>query len=477
MEAPSLERIPSHTPGLKLAWLTSSLMGFLGLFSPNPLVTAVAAFLPVVLTQLLWRSGEPQVLLLALWMQSIQVIAPVWVFNREDVSMASIFNSAAYPNAFYFSVLALISFALAARLGAGSSLRLALLSSDILEDRLNSRSLFQCYGLFLFVQLATPFIVSQAGGLAQLVWPLASIRLIFAYYIFKSSIRKKKISLSLLVILLVETMLGFTGFFADFKNIFLVIVLAALSVESGLRTLFRKRILVVILLFLFLLSYWQYVKPSYRFFVSLGSASQVVSVSLSERLDFHLTALRSIKPEHLELGFNNFLERAGYLKFFAGTIQHVPTVVPHQGGRLWSEAVEFSLKPRVLFPSKAVANDSDRTNTFSGMKVAGISEGTSVSIGYVGESYIDFGFPFMLAPVAAMGWLLGRLYRLLILIQPINPLNCGAAIILILNTATTFETSNLKLLPAALLSFIVYWFLLKLVQQNRTRLWAWLAAS
>lgn len=474
MEASRHDSFRSRISGSKLVWLIASLISLVGLFSPNPLETAVASFLPVVLLQILWRPGEPQVLLMALWMQSIQVITPLVVFNRDGLSMASVYSSQAYSNALYFSALALISLALSARLGAGSSLRRDLLKSSILEDRLNPKSLFQCYVLFLGVHLVIPFIASQAGGFAQLVLPLSSVRLVFAYYIIKSNLRKRKIGLDMLAILIIETIIGLSGFFASFKLIYIVMVLAALSVGSGLRNLFRPQALALITMFVILVSYWQFIKPTYRSFASQGSISQVVTVPLSERINFHFSALSKIKPDDLALGLDVALDRFGYLKFFAGSIQQVPSVVPYQGGRLWNEAIEFSLKPRVLFPDKGVANDSDRTNAFSGIRVTGVDKGTSISIGYVGESYIDFGFPLMLGPIAAMGWLFGRLYRILILMQPVTPLNVGAAIILILGTATTYESSNLKLLPAVLLSFFTYWLLLKLVHNFGARYWAWL---
>ena len=65
------------------------------------------------------------------------------------------------------------------------------------------------------------------------------------------------------------------------------------------------------------------------------------------------------------------------------------------------------LMPRLFFPNKPAINDSDRTSAYSGVWVANVDQGTSISIGYMGESYIDFGRWGMFIPVFLWGWLVG----------------------------------------------------------------------
>ena len=65
--------------------------------------------------------------------------------------------------------------------------------------------------------------------------------------------------------------------------------------------------------------------------------------------------------------------------------------MPHENGALWLDAITRPFMPRLFFPSKTAINDSERTNYYTGLAVAGAEEGTSISLGYVAESYIDFG--------------------------------------------------------------------------------------
>ena len=64
----------------------------------------------------------------------------------------------------------------------------------------------------------------------------------------------------------------------------------------------------------------------------------------------------------------------------------------------------------LFFPDKEVIDDLVRTNLYTG-GVAGISEGTSISLGYVAESYIDFGPIGMFPALFLIGLMFGRIYR------------------------------------------------------------------
>jgi hypothetical protein len=66
--------------------------------------------------------------------------------------------------------------------------------------------------------------------------------------------------------------------------------------------------------------------------------------------------------------------------------------------------IEHVLMPRILFPDKAALDDSRLTSEFTGRT---INENTSISIGYIAEALYDFGFPWMLAPILAIGMGLG----------------------------------------------------------------------
>jgi hypothetical protein len=75
------------------------------------------------------------------------------------------------------------------------------------------------------------------------------------------------------------------------------------------------------------------------------------------------------------------------------------------------KALTHIVTPRILFPEKEALHDSVHLNKYIGEYIADYRT-TSMSIGYVGDLYIDFGF---FAPFAVFldGLLIGFLFRLL----------------------------------------------------------------
>lgn len=78
-------------------------------------------------------------------------------------------------------------------------------------------------------------------------------------------------------------------------------------------------------------------------------------------------------------------------------------------------AVDNVLTPRLFNPDKpAIPSPSDEVRKYAGVWVRGRESSTSIAFGYVGESYVDFGLPWMFIPILAYGLLIGVAYRLLI---------------------------------------------------------------
>jgi hypothetical protein len=159
----------------------------------------------------------------------------------------------------------------------------------------------------------------------------------------------------------------------------------------------------------------------------------------------------------------NLAERVGYVNFFAAVIKRVPRVLPHEGGALWWDSVTRPLMPRMFFPDKTSIEDSQRTRYYTGLKVAGKEHGTSISIGYMGESYIDFGKIGMLLPVFALGWLLGAFYRWT-LAQRYSSKAVGMGVATAaLFSAALLETSVTKLMGGLTVTMLVSWLLIRFV--------------
>ncbi|MGH7192692.1 MAG: hypothetical protein ACREJM_04055, partial [Candidatus Saccharimonadales bacterium] len=133
----------------------------------------------------------------------------------------------------------------------------------------------------------------------------------------------------------------------------------------------------------------------------------------------------------------------------------VPARKPHQKGELWLDAIKHVCMPRALFPNKRVVNDSERTNRFTSRNVAGADQGTSISIGYMGESYIDFGPVGMFVPIFLLGIYYGWIYRWFVR-RAANPLlGMAIATSLLLFSAHLLESSNVKIVGGAMAGLLM----------------------
>jgi hypothetical protein len=66
--------------------------------------------------------------------------------------------------------------------------------------------------------------------------------------------------------------------------------------------------------------------------------------------------------------------------------------------------------PKAFFPDKTEINDSERTRLYTGRYVSGSETGTSISLGWMAEVYIDFGKIGMMAAALVTGGFYGIVY-------------------------------------------------------------------
>ena len=157
------------------------------------------------------------------------------------------------------------------------------------------------------------------------------------------------------------------------------------------------------------------------------------------------------------------LRRLAYTDIFASVIDVqdlAPEIVPM---RQWSEAIGHVLMPRFLFPGKPPLVDSDVYMRLTRRYLTDeIRSGTSISVGYMGETYADLGFPAMLAGMALIGLMLAGLVRLVMTFK--LPLVMREAIIMGLAfnmSRDGVEVSLPKILGGMFMFFIVYLMLNK----------------
>lgn len=102
-------------------------------------------------------------------------------------------------------------------------------------------------------------------------------------------------------------------------------------------------------------------------------------------------------------------------------MDHVPAVVPFEEGKALSDDVISSIFPRFIYSDKRVVNDYERFNYYTGYD---LKEDTSMSIGVIGDIYINFGFYGSILFLFFLGLFFSRIslwfYKRFVITNPIN---------------------------------------------------------
>jgi hypothetical protein len=258
----------------------------------------------------------------------------------------------------------------------------------------------------------------------------------------------------LFIVILLEAFVGVLGYFSKFKDVFQVLGIVLLSspfVGRPRRVISIAALIVLVIMFGIV---WSVVKGEYREFLNQGTGEQVELVPIPERVEKLKELVGALDGDAISQGIETLIIRVSYVQYFALSIINVPETVPYERGALWWGAVQHPFMPRLLFPNKPAIDDSERTAKYTGIKVAGIDEGTSIGIGYMGESYIDFGPRLMFVPVFLFGLSLGLIYRVFLLKSHHKLLGMTFASTVLMFGSIVMEQSNIKLIGGNLVLII-----------------------
>jgi hypothetical protein len=215
----------------------------------------------------------------------------------------------------------------------------------------------------------------------------------------------------LAAVLIGEVLLGFTGYFADFKDPLVLAAIVLFEIFDYRKVRHWAAMTVVVLLMGGLSFMWMGVRGSYR--RSIDAMDPLLSTKTARvgRVNSLATEFFATEASQLTNTADELIDRMWAIYYPAKALVRVPAVLDHTGGSILSAAVTHVLTPRVFFPNKApLPSDSEMVRKYSGIFVAGDEQGTSIAFGYAAESYIDFGIPWMFLPVLVFGMVMGALY-------------------------------------------------------------------
>jgi hypothetical protein len=459
----------------QLVLVVSAMAAILALASRNPLVTAVGAFVPSLLWYLLWRPGHPALLMFAALFQWLQAFTPVLSANLEGVTLEEKFGGPELELAAWYSLGTVVALSVGVwvvRHYSGRSLSPLVLRQE--SARLDTTRLFFAYFIASAASVVIIFIADRAGGLRQPILAFSSIKWVPIFLLAWTTLQHRRSANMLLIVVAIEIVMGLTGFFSTFKSILFMMIVVGLGTTIDDRRIRIGPVLTYGLLCLLLAAFWQTIKVDYRAFLNQGTGQQIVQVPVMDRLVFLGRATTNVTPEDLWHGSVDGLLRLGYIEYFAYSIRNVPSRIPYQNGDLWFGAIKHTLIPRIFSANKEVIDISARTNKFTLRAVAGHTQGTSISIGYPGESYIDFGPIGMYFPIFFLGCFYSLIYENFSRRGPYHLAGVSLATSLLIFTAHQLEMTNINLVGGIVTSTIAFWIVHKWVVP---RIWPWLCGA
>jgi hypothetical protein len=428
---------------------------FLGLLTPNPLLTAGAFLLVPILIRLLWRRGETPILLFAVLYQWLQVTTRLLYADIEGVPLGTLASYAPPAQVREATGLGLIGLLV---LAGGAHLVLRQLGpSRPLSEWIERFSLWRLFLLYLALVAYEQFLPAFAGlfgPLSEILVPAAQTKWALFFILGYACIRRKEKYSYLATAVAIEFVLGI-GFFSGFKTVFLflAVVVFAAQVKASGRTIAVAAVFASVLLILG--SIWMSIRSEYRAYLNQGTDRQVVQVSRMEALQRAYTLASNVSLQEAVQNVEVVALRLSYVEMFAASLEYVPERRPHSEGEIWGQAIQHVLMPRLLFPGKGVLpSDSELTMKYTGLNLASRAQGTSISLGYMAESYIDFGRYLMFVPILLLGIGWGALYYFFVTRATINVVGHGFATAVLFN-ASQFEMTSTKLVGGVLTAFIV----------------------
>lgn len=426
--------------------------GAVGSPTPYPLIASGAAL--VLIIALLWPvNGLPILLLPAVYQWSVVAVKPIQsAIEHVPLNALSSFGGD-LGRASYFALAAICAMALGMKVGIG---RLGKDQNRALAQEAAAWPQRQVLAITVTtillghaLDIASPY----TGPARQVFLALGGLRYAGLFALTYWCLVRKQAYGVLALVLLVEIVSGMTGFFADFRGAVLTVAVAALCARPSLRLGNLLTMAVIGGVVLSVAVFWSAVKADYRNFVNLGTGAQVVSVPITARLDYLSEALDEYDAQQFNYGLTRLLSRHSYIDFLANTLSYVPRIVAHEDGGRLGKSLLHIVTPRIFFPNKPpTPNDAQVTAHYTGLPTAN-NPNASISIGYVGEFYIDFGYVGAVVACFVMGWFYGWGCRFILTKGLGSRLFLYGLCVMTSLTMSSFETALIKLIGGVVTSF------------------------
>ena len=239
-------------------------------------------------------------------------------------------------------------------------------------------------------------LAAAIPALTQPFLAFALLKYVAIYAIAGSVFASDRGYVWLLLVIGGEFIVGMTGYFSSFKEPVFLLGIALVSSRHGLARVNNWVIgLACVAALLWVSIVWTAIKMEYR--------SEMYGKSLQEKVTWLTNSYLSRKIDYADAA-TRLLDRVGGTELFARVLANIDTGLINNDFDFYRAAIHHVITPRVLFPDKAALDDSKITTALTGER---IDQETSVSVGYIAEAEVDFGFPGLLLPMLTIGFMLG----------------------------------------------------------------------
>jgi hypothetical protein len=365
-------------------------------------VTLWAACLLTV-PALIFLAGGARAHPVLLWILGLNwfcIVADVIAADLEGVTITDSFGSYA-ERAILYSLCAMT--AMAAGIGSGKVIY-QFASANVVRVRKTAAAPIS--SPFVLDRLITAYFVSAvivsllgtvAGiipGLTQPILALALLKYVCIYLLAITIIETQSGYKWLGLVAVIEIAVGMIGFFSSYKESIFVILIAFVSARQ--KPSARQMIFAVtaVLLVFYISVVWTVIKGDYR--------SKMNDMTLEQKISYMVSAYTG--DIDYQAGIVGLFKRIGYTTLYSQVLAREDAGAIAPDHNFYGKAILHVLTPRLLFPDKEALDDSAITTELLGIR---ITEDTSIGIGYVAEAEVDYGFPDLMVPLAAIGLLLG----------------------------------------------------------------------
>jgi hypothetical protein len=438
-------------------WIVAFAGALWGGLSIYPALTAACCFSLPIVASLLFIKGESPILFACFAMQWLQVVVLVFYADFYSTPLEKVIEFPELEKATWLSLGGVIALAIGMRTALDSIGRGAVMAAKMEKglERLSLGRMMTAWLISFLLASSIGAIAWKFGSLRQLATPIGSIKWVFFYLLAYRVLVRDEGYRFLLSAVLLEFVSGFTGFFGSFKEGIMMLIVVVMGLPRGMNLRIRSLALVFITLGGFAAVFWSVIKVDYRAY-QVQKWRQKGGASTMDKLELIGMLISRMDAKKMEEGFKATVARVSYVGLFGSVISHVPAVEPHSNGELWLGAITHVLTPRILFPEKKVLDDSARARRFTGMRLSGAEEGTSIGIGYMAESYADFGSWGMFFPIYLLGLFLGRIYRNFCANPQSALLGAAIATSILFSVIQAFAMSNTKIVGSLVVLCLAY---------------------